>query len=401
MTDKRTFKRIAEEMSQELERILDFWSTQTLDTKNGGFLGQIDHFGVVNDKADKGAVLNARILWTFSAAYRHLKQEPLLLIANRAYAYLLEYFIDKDNGGVYWALNEQGEVLNSRKQAYAQGFALYAFSEYYLASGNVESLEKAKEMYALIEEYFLDKDKGGYIEALDKTWLTLEDMRLSEKDANLPKSMNTHLHILEPYTNLYRAWPNRKLKESIILLLELFQTKIIDSKTGHFGLFFEMDWTSKSKIVSYGHDIEGAWLLHEAAIEIGEKDRIKRIQKPAKRLVDVTIEEGTDEDGSVFYEEDNGHLDTDKHWWPQAEAMVGLMDAWEISREEKYLVEMDRIWCFIKKQILDHENGEWFGRVDKDGKPITSEDKAGFWKCPYHNSRALIEMINRINKHLI
>lgn len=398
MTVKQTLEKLTVEMTNELEGILEFWSHNTIDSEKGGFWGQIDHYGKVNRNAEKGAVLNARILWTFSAAYRHFGNEKLRKVATRAYDYLLENFIDKENGGLYWSVNAHGKSLNTRKQAYAQGFGIYAFSEYYLATGEKESLENAKKLYQRVEKHFLDRDRGGYIEALDKNWNPLQDMRLSQKDANLPKSMNTHLHILEPYTNLYRAWPNKELKKSIVHLLDVFQTKIIHPETGHFDLFFEMDWECKSNIVSYGHDIEGAWLLHEAALEIEDKTEIERVRFPSLRLVDVTLEHGTDSDGSIFYETENGRMDTDKHWWPQAEAMVGLMDAYEISGDEKYLEQVNKVWKFIKTYLVDYKNGEWFSRVDKKGNPITSDDKAGFWKCPYHNSRALIEMIKRIKK---
>jgi len=398
MNENQTLDSLSREFSSELDRILEFWSIKAVDNLNGGFVGQINHYDEVNYEAEKGVVLNARILWTFSAAYRFTGEEKLKEMAIRAYNYLVEFFLDKNNGGLYWALDSKGRPVNKRKQAYAQGFGIYAFSEYFLATGDNESLEQAQNLYSLIEEHFRDDVYGGYIEALDENWNRLEDMRLSEKDANLPKSMNTHLHILEPYTNLYRAWPNEGLKESILHLLDIFQFKIIDKKTGHFNLFFEMDWECKSEIVSFGHDIEGAWLLREAALVTGDEDTIREIQKPALKLVDVTIGEGQDEDGSLFNERKKGKLDTDKHWWPQAEAMVGLMDALEMTGNKKYLFEIERIWTFIKENLFDLKNGEWYWSVDKNGSPATSEDKAGFWKCPYHNTRSMIEMIHRIKQ---
>ncbi len=393
-----SLKKMRDEMSQELDRILEFWQTRAIDTRHGGFVGQIDHFGKVIESASKGAVLNARILWTFAAAGRFTGSQKLLSSAYRAYRYLIDHFWDREYGGLYWELDAEGIPVNTRKQAYALGFGVYAFSEYSLATGNEDSLEYAKRLYRILEDKFLDKIQGGYIEALARDWKTLSDMRLSGKDANLPKSMNSHLHILEPYTNLYRAWPDEGLKQSISHLLEIFQNKIIDRDTGHFKLFFEMDWKCKSNIDSFGHDIEGAWLLHEAAKVIGDEKLVPQIQESAVKLVDATLKEGTAEDGSVYYEKDGDHLDTDKHWWPQAEAMVGLMDAFEICGQEKYLVQANRIWTFIKRYFLDHKNGEWYLRVDGQGRPYTTEDKAGFWKCPYHNTRALIEMMHRIEK---
>ncbi len=392
------FEKLSDEMSLELENILDFWSAKTIDNKSGGFVGQIDQSGTINFEASKGVVLNARVLWTFSAAYRMIGSEKLEKMAERAFHYLIQNAWDTENGGLFWELDFEGNPINTRKQAYAQGFGIYALSEYYLATGNTESLEYAKKLFYILENHFYDTEKGGYIEALDKDWKSMADMRLSEKDANFPKSMNTHLHILEPYTNLYRAWKSEELKQKIVHLLDVFNSKIINPATGHFTLFFEMDWTRRSNIVSYGHDIEGAWLLHEAAHEIGDIERIATIQKSALRLVEVTLKEGTDSDGSLFHELEGKHLDTDKHWWPQAEALVGLMDAWEITGKKSYITEILRIWDFIKENMIDYENGEWFGRVDRNKEAISTEDKVGFWKCPYHNTRSMIEMITRIKR---
>jgi len=231
---------------------------------------------------------------------------------------------------------------------------------------------------------------------LSEDWSPLEDMRLSEKDANEPKSMNTHLHILEPYTNLYRYWKNPLLGESIRKLIRVFLDQIIDRRTAHFNLFFDMDWTVKSSIVSYGHDIEGSWLLSEAAEELGDEALINEVNEMALRMVNVTLDEASDDDGSIFYESEGMHLDTDKHWWPQAEAMVGYTNAWKLTGDQKYLDQAEKVWDFIDLYLVDHELGEWFWRVDLDGTPYISDEKAGFWKCPYHNSRALMEVMKRL-----
>ncbi|MBN2743511.1 MAG: AGE family epimerase/isomerase [Marinilabiliaceae bacterium] len=388
-------QQLYQQQNNELHNILKYWTDNTLDVAHGGFVGQIDHFNHVVPGASKGAVLNARILWTFSAAYRFTRQAEYLQVAENAFNYLLLHFWDKQHGGLVWEVDANGKVLNGRKQIYAQGFGVYGFSEYYRASGNTLALDKAIELYRLIEKHSYDAKDGGYIEALAQDWSPLEDMRLSPKDANEPKSMNTHLHILEPYTNLLRVWDDAGLKKQVRSLIRIFLDKIIDSQTAHFQLFFGMDWEVRSQIVSYGHDIEGAWLLTEAAHVLGDADLTAEVEKMAIRMVDVTMNEGGDADGSIFYEleTDHNHLDTDKHWWPQAEAMVGLAWAWKITGNADYLAMLDKSWRFIDKYIIDRKNGEWFWRVNKDGVPYTTEDKAGFWKCPYHNSRALMEVM--------
>jgi mannobiose 2-epimerase len=214
--------------------------------------------------------------------------------------------------------------------------------------------------------------------------------------------MNTHLHILEPYTNLYRVWKTDALASQMKNLIRTFLDHIIDQKTGHFNLFFEKDWTVRSEIISYGHDIEGAWLLTEAAEVLQDMDLLKEVEAVAIKMTHATMAEGVAGDGSLFYERESslGHLDTDKHWWPQAEAVIGFLNAYQISGDEKYLLRSMQTWEFIKSNMLDQRNGEWYWSVDENGIPGEKNDKAGFWKCPYHNSRACMEGVRRINQIL-
>lgn len=386
-------------LRNELDRILDYWSSKAIDKENGGFYGQILPSGIVVRKATKGAILTGRILWTFSAAYRFTGNKKYLEPAGQAFRFLIQNFHDKKNSGIIWETDCTGHPVNTRKQAYAQGFALYGLSEYYRATGLEKSLILAQELFWSIEKHFSDKTYGGYIEALDETWKPLDDMRLSPKDANWPKSMNTHLHLLEPYTNLYRCWENPVLAKAIKQLIRIFLDKIIDRQTAHFNLFFDLDWTVKSDIVSFGHDIEGAWLLCEAAEAIGDHDLATEVKQVALRMVDATMQEGRDQDGALFNERHGDHLDSDKHWWPQAEALVGFINAWQLSNDTLYLDEAEKVWRFIEQHLIDNEFGEWFWRTDKNGEPYLQDEKAGFWKCPYHNSRALMEAIERLKTY--
>ena len=393
--------KLKDELTQELEHILKYWTDFCLDNEFGGFVGKRNHFNRQISGASKGVVLNARILWTFSAAYNFTHNPEYLVLADRAYQYINENFSDNEFGGLFWELNEKGEVLNSRKQIYAQGFGIYGYSEYFKASNNPQALEKAKALFECIEKYSNDQVEGGYFEAFANDWSALEDFRLSPKDANEPKSMNTHLHILEPYTNLLKIWPNERLRKKTAALIRIFLDKIIDHRTHHFNLFFANDWTVQSSIVSFGHDIEGAWLLYEAAMAVGDKQLIAEVSENLVSMVDVTLADGCDLDGSLFNEKDlvSGHLDTDKHWWMQAEAMVGLAYAWKITGKDAYKDRLVNVWQFIHTTMIDWVNGEWFWRVDQDGIPIASEDKVGFWKCPYHNSRAIMEVVGIISDH--
>lgn len=388
-------QQIKSEMTAEYDRIMQYWISQMQDEERGGFYGERDKFNNLVPDAPKGGILNGRMLWTFSTATRLFGKPEYRKAADRVFEYLCKYFYDAKNGGFYWSLNADGTPLDTKKQAYALGFCIYGLSEYARATGNKKAVDIAVETYHLIEKHFRDRQRGGYIEALAADWTPLADVRLSEKDENTPKSMNTHLHIIEPYANLYRVAPSAELKESIEHLLQIFTEKIIDAHTGHFNLFFDMDWAVKSKIDSYGHDIEGAWLLIEAAEVIDSEAWVETLRPICKRLTDITLAEGWDGD-SIFYEKVNGVVDTDKHWWPQAETLVGLTDTWRLTGDEEYLRKMTLVWRFISQKLIDREYGEWLWRVDKQGRDVYNDCKAGFWKCPYHNSRAIAEVLERI-----
>jgi mannobiose 2-epimerase len=383
-------------MRLELINILQYWERNTVDEKHGGFYGQLNNLNEINDTAAKGVVLNARILFTFSAAAGCLKNEAYIAIADRAFNYLQQYFTDAANGGVYWSVAYTGQPLDTKKQVYAQAFAIYAYAGYFLATGSKAAKTAAIELFHLLEKHSYDNEFGGYIEALTASWQPIDDLRLSDKDANEPKSMNTHLHVLEAYTNLYRIWPEAVLYEKIEKLLAIFNNHIIDKNTCHLQLFFAMDWQVRSNIFSYGHDIEAAWLLQEAAEVIGSNDWITITQKLALQMAEAAAR-GLDNDGGLWYENDlaNNHFIYEKHWWPQAEALVGFFNAWQISGQQHWLDKTLSVWQFIQRYIIDHTNGEWYWGVGKDYSIMQREDKAGFWKCPYHNGRALMEMIHR------
>jgi mannobiose 2-epimerase len=369
----------------------------SVDEKHGGFYGKIDNSNVVYNDAPKGLVLNARILWTFSAAYNYTKEKKHLAIADRAFRYLVDYFRDKEFGGFYWEINKQGNITDARKQVYGISFCLYGFSEYYKARGISEALEQAKICYQLIERYSFDRDQGGYMEAFTREWQPITDLRLSAKDANEKKTMNTHLHVLEAYTNFYKICKDEKVKNSINLLLHNFSEHIVDPNTHHLHLFFDEHWNVKGDTVSYGHDIEAAWLLLEATEAINDEPLIGKIKTISINMATAAAE-GLDADGGLWYEVEHGKVVCEKHWWPQAEALVGFFNAWQLTEDEKYLGYVLNGWQFIRRYILDVKNGEWFWGVNSDQTIMEGQDKIGFWKCPYHNTRACLQIIERIHQ---
>ena len=427
------------EMQDVLEKnILHFWMTQMVDEENGGFYGRMDNSGTIHPEAEKGAILNARILWAFSAAHRvlgkldnlenldRLDSPDYASMARRAYEYFVSHFIDWEYGGVYWSLDSKGQPLDTKKQFYAIGFAIYGLTEYARATGDREALDYALQLFDCIEEHAFDHKYNGYIEACTREWGEIADMRLSELDANYPKSQNTHLHIIEPYTNLLRCLKELHAQEScdyvpvlgsvlpigisvpvetmvrvegaLRNLIDIFTDRILNPETHHLDLFFEMDWTrGAGHLESYGHDIECSWLMHEAALVLGDPQVLAKVE-PIVREVAEASEKGLRPDGSMIHEAnlDTGHQDDDLHWWVQAENVVGWYNIYQHFGDEEALEKAFRCWTYIKQNLIDEQHGEWYWSRHADGSLNTTDDKAGFWKCPYHNSRMCLEVIERV-----
>ena len=423
MNEIQTMKQEMQDVLQN--NILRFWLDKMQDQEHGGFYGRIDGTGILHPEAEKGAILNARILWSFSAAYRVLGNQEYLEAATRAKDYIIEHFIDPEYGGVYWSADYQGNPLDTKKQFYAIGFAIYGLTEYARATDDREALDYALQLFDCIEEHAFDSEHNGYIEAMTRDWKPIADMRLSELDANFPKSQNTHLHIIEPYTNLLRCLKELQAKESCdyvpaigsvlpvgisvpietILcvegalrnLIDIFTDKILNPETHHLDLFFEMDWTrGAGHLESYGHDIECSWLMHEAALVLGDQKVLDKVEKVVREVAKAS-EKGLRPDGSMIHEAnlDTGHVDDDLHWWVQAENVVGWYNLYQHFGDEDALKKAVRCWHYIKDNLIDYKNGEWFWSRHPDGSLNTVDDKAGFWKCPYHNSRMCLEIIER------
>ncbi|WP_281297847.1 AGE family epimerase/isomerase [Flavobacterium limnophilum] len=389
-------KNLKAELTTELDNILEYWSKHSIDPKNGGFIGQIDWKEFKNFEAEKGSVLNARILWSFSAAYKITKDEAHKRLAQKASEFILNHFYDSEFGGIYWSINSDTSPKDTKNQIYALAFVIYGMTEYYGISKDEKALEFSISLYKKIQEHSYDPINKGYFEAFTRDWQPIEDLRLSDKDANEKKTMNTHLHIVEGYANLYKVWKDETLKNNIVELLEVIETHFINKETGHLRLFFDENWVEKPDVISYGHDIEAAWLLLQCAEISGDKALIARYKKYAILMTDATFEGIDPIDGGLWYElePEQNKLMAEKHWWPQAELMIGFFNAYQLTNDEKYLDVVLKNWEFVKQYILDKKNGEWIWGVNAEYSLI-EKDKAGFWKCPYHNSRACIELIYR------
>lgn len=378
--------------------ILPFWIAHAV-CRGGGFVGSLTNSLESDAWAERGALLTSRILWTYAAAYGRYRDPAYLAMADRAYDDLTGRFEDPQDGGFFWSLSADGKVLRDRKQVYGQAFAIYALSEYHAVTGHAEPLERAIAVHRLIEEHARDGGHGGYLEAFSRAWEPIADVRLSAVDLNEPKSQNTHLHILEAYTRLVELWPDAGLRAALAGLVDIMFTRIVDPASGHLGLFFAMDWTLRSDRISYGHDIEASWLLTRAAEVLGDAGLEARARSLAVRIAEVALAEGIDADGAVFNEGGpEGLSNTNKEWWPQAEAVVGFLNAYGLSKEERFLEAAFRAWDFIEERLVDRVNGEWFRGVTRDGRVLEDEFKVSFWKCPYHNGRAGMEAPRRLRE---
>jgi mannobiose 2-epimerase len=380
--------------------ILPFWLKYAIDAEFGGFRGQITNDLVIYPRANKGLILNARILWTFSKAYAVYREEVYLETARRAYDYIVEHFWDAEFGGVYWMLDHWGSPVDSKKHIYGQAFTIYALAEYHSATAEGDALERATRLFEIVESTSHDLGQGGYFETYERDWALARDQRLSEVDMDEKKSMNTHLHMLEAYANLLRVWNDRGVRTRLKELIQIFLDHIIDGKTHHFQLFFDEDWRPKSDVISFGHDIEGSWLLCEAAKIFGNPHLLGEVQGEAIHMAQAVFAQAVDCDGGLWYGADaiTGRIDSDKHWWPQSEAVVGFLNAYELSGRPEFLTAACRCWDFIEKYIVDHKDGEWFWKVSWERIPSAEKYKVDPWKCPYHNSRTCFEVMTRLDR---
>jgi len=397
--DSSKLKALAQSIEDQLYgNIMPFWCGPALDPVHGGWMGWLSNDLKSDRTQPKGLIVNSRILWAFSAVHRERPEKLFRQMADRALDWVMNRFWDASYGGAFWRLDDAGRVLDDSKKIYGQAFYIYALAEYHRAFGSPAALARARELFELIEQHAHDPRHGGYLEVCRRDWSEAgPEARLSDKDMNEKKSMNNHLHLLESCANLYRVWPEPRVEERLRELLRLFEQRILDPRTKHLNHFFDEAWRVRSDTYTFGHDIEGTWLLCEAAEVLGDAALRKQTEAMVLPMAEVVLREGIDTDGALRYEGKGGKIiDGGKECWPQAEAVIGFLNAWQISREEKYLTAMLRVWDFIANHLVDRVHGDWFWRITPEGAVDATLPKVSEWKGPYHGSRMCLETLRRL-----
>ncbi len=393
VTDSR-LAGLSQEFRSELLSIADWWLDYGQDHARGGFFGEVGVDNAPAPEADKSVVLNTRIMWFFSELAQTVEDPRYRAAAERGYCYLLAHFLDEAQGGFFWMLDAAGYPKDTKKQVYAQAFAIYALVSYYQLTGDLRALSEAQKTFVLLERHTVDREKGGYLEAFSREWGLLDDVRLSDKDLNLPKTMNTHLHVVEAYTTLYQVDASRQVKEALHYAIECFNAHIIDKDSFHLRMFLDHNWQDHSPGYTYGHDIECSWLLAKATESLGDTRVSERLLPSILGIAEVCLREAMGEHGEMYdgFEFATQAFNHERVWWVQAEAMVGYCKAYTLSGNEDFFVAAERLWSFIKCYHRA-DNGEWLWLSTLDDQGHAPAYKIGPWKGPYHNGRAMLEML--------
>ncbi len=397
LNGESAMERMMKEIRRELtEHILPFWMSLK-DDENGGYIGWVDYDLTRHPEAEKGCILNSRILWFFSEAYMLLHDEALRAHMEQAYQMLLR-MTDETNGGVYWALNADGSVADGTKHTYNQAFAIYALSAYFRATGNRDALNRARALFQLIEEKC--RDAGGYLEAFTADWQPESNEKLSENGVMASRTMNTLLHVLEGYTGLYEAWPDDQVRRRLYFILDILETHIWNPVKRRQEVFFDHEYRSLIDLYSFGHDIETSWLA-DHTLDVLEDEGLTARIRPILQAMARHAMEAAFTDHGFANECEKGVVNQNRIWWVQAEAVMGFMNMWHRYGDEAFRQAALKQWAFIRDKLIDPRPGsEWFWYLHEDGTPGADRPIVEPWKCPYHNGRMAIFLLREAEEAL-
>ena len=376
-----------------IENVLPFWLDNSVDP-NGGLYGVIGIDGKVDPGADKGTMMISRVLWTFARAYRLYGIEEYRLMADRLADYYLDRCVDNIYGGVYWSLDADGGIKDPRKVSYVTAYGIYGLAEHFRATGDKRSLDAAISLYRTMEDKVHDKVGKGYGETYVRDYSKSNPNIVDGKDA--PKTMNTHIHVLEAYTCLAYVWPDDELKANIVELLDILSTGLYNSEGKYLIHNCTAEWEPIGDVQSFGHDIETTWLMCEAADVVGDKELIAKVRKQALAMADVALASGMTEEGAMLFDRTNERgLSQRRAWWPHCETIIACLNVWKLTGERKYFDVAVKTWEYVKAHFIDREHGGWYNDIMPDGRPA-GVAKGSVWNCPYHNSRLAFELAVRL-----
>jgi mannobiose 2-epimerase len=403
---------LRDEIEQSLRKgILEAWFPRALDRENGGFLCDFDYQWKPAGQQPKTIVFQSRLTWLASRAMTRYTDDPRYReAAAHGFAFLRGPMWDKEFGGWFWRLDRAGRIdaqWKGVKHAYGIGFGIYACAAYHRATGDVAALQLAKDGFAWLERYGHDAESGGYHEYFSRDGALIFDFSSnplsSERDAIGTqvgfKSMNTHIHLLEAFTALYEVWPDEAVKGRLRELLAIVRDKIV-SPRGAMHQFFNPQWKPVPDLDSFGHDVEAAYLLLEAADVSGVQNT--RTASVAKALIDHALDIGWDQKNGGLFEAGGtfGPVhDKRKSWWVQAEVLNALLRMSQLHPRDprNYHKLFERQWEYMKKNVIDAEHGEWYAdALDAGGNP--KANKASEWKAGYHGGRAMMNAVDGLGE---
>jgi cellobiose epimerase len=404
--------------------LLNKWYPAAMDKEYGGFLSTWTYDFKPTGEQNKMIVSQARHVWTSSKAAEVYTDVPHYKeCAAHGYKFLRDIMWDKQHGGFHTLVDRQGNVKSGpteEKTAYGNAFAIYALAAYYHTTGDTSALELAKDGFMWLENHSHDPVYKGYFQHMkrDGTVIRRDNTVQSTQDIGY-KDQNSSIHLLEAFTELYQVWPDSLVGERVNEMLLLIRDTIVDDK-GSLTLFFQPDWTPVSfrdsseavvmkhhnlDHVSFGHDVETAYLMLEASHVLGIKDD-SRTKEIGKKMVDHSLAKGWDDTVGGFYDEGYYFKDKQditiirdtKNWWAQAEGLNTLLIMADMypDDEHQYYEKFKKMWTYIDTNLIDHEHGEWYaGGLDKEPQQKTTL-KGHIWKACYHQYRAMSNCVQRL-----
>ena len=391
----------AHEMKTQLAgKVLPYWFDTAQDTNRGGYLLADDATRGRSVPMEKQLVSQSRMIWTFSLAHiEHYSDtnRNYLKAATQGYRFLLDNFLDRQNGGYIWTTDLKGRPRNDCKYLYGQSFAIYAFVEYYRASGDKNALRHAMELYHTVQKHLYDSKNGGWFEHAEANWKLLSpgDPR-SQVEIIGYKSANTHLHWMEALAELYDVTQDPDVKKSLEEALRINATYFYPEDPAQCAFHRQFDWkpvtAPSSAGLSYGHNVEFAWLMIRAETVLGQKPSWDHFYA----ILDHALKYGYDDERGGLYSrgfDNQPATDTDKIWWVQAEMLSALTDALKHENNPRYKTALGKLLQFIKVYQTEPRDGIWLYTVAAAGKPKDTT-KAGSWKANYHDVRAMMKFID-------